>query len=83
MTKIQSFWTGVKHVAKTAWGIVRNPVGFACQFTAGAALVEAVVQAQTSMDTAVTTVSGYWTTIYPIGVAIVVFVVGRRIVKKL
>jgi hypothetical protein len=69
------------------WNTIRKPVGIAMQSAAAVAVVATFgvfrAHAQTDMSSAITTVSGYWNTIYPIGVAIVVFLVGRKIVKKL
>lgn len=62
---------------------MRKMLGYGLMVLGVCALGVTSAQAQTDMSSAITTVSGYWTTIYPIGVAIVVFIVGRKIVKKL
>ena len=39
--------------------------------------------AQTDLGTTITTVSGYWTSVEALAIGILLFVLGRRILKKL
>jgi hypothetical protein len=42
-----------------------------------------MAQAQTDLPSTITAVSGYWTSVEVIAIGVLLFVVGRRIVKKL
>ena len=51
--------------------------GAAVVLTAGTAM------AQTDLTTTISTVSGYWTAAEIIGISILLFVVGRKVVRKI
>jgi hypothetical protein len=51
--------------------------------TLGLVLSGASAFAQTDMTTVISTVSGYWSSVLTIGIGILLFVVGRRVVKKI
>jgi hypothetical protein len=47
------------------------------------ALFTSVCSAQTDITSTVTALSGYWTSIATVAIAVLLFVVGRRLVRKL
>jgi hypothetical protein len=82
MKTAKTFVLGIfRGALKVGDHIVRNGktylvVGFTM---AGAA----ICQAQTDIGSTITTVSGYWTTAEGLGVGILLFVLGRKVVKKI
>jgi len=68
---------------------LRKAFGYAC--LAGAALQGLALTAGTAladgtsddMTTTLTSINGYWTTAEGIGIAIILFVLGRKVVKKI
>ena len=65
---------------------LRKVGGYVCQAVgAGVAVAGATVNAvaQTDMGATLTSCNGYWTTAETLGIGILLFVIGRRIVKKI
>jgi hypothetical protein len=79
----------VKNLMFKAGEIVRRPVAFAARHSkacaVGAVTVagSAVASAQTDLSSTITTVSGYWTSVQVLAIGVLLFVVGRKIVKKI
>ena len=61
-------------------------VGF-CLLLLGAFLVAAAVtstaSAQTDMSSTLTSLNGYWVTAEALGIGILLFVIGRRVIRKI
>jgi hypothetical protein len=45
--------------------------------------VTSIASAQTDMSTTLTSLNGYWTTAEALGIGILLFVIGRRVIKKI
>lgn len=65
---------------------IRHYISQLCFALAVFGLLEAftgVASAQTDLPSTITAVSGYWTSAEVIGISILLFVVGRRVVRKI
>ena len=80
----------VKQMKKSAlslWAHSRNPVGYACLLLAGLLMLQLttarVLADGDDISTMITSLGGYWTAIKVTAIAIVLFVLGRRVIKKI
>ena len=65
---------------------MKKLIGYGMQGLAaveGLSLLAGKALAQTDLTGTLTSVNGYWTTAEGIGIAIILFVVGRKVVKKI
>ncbi len=65
---------------------IRRMIGVACMLLGLFALVAVltgVASAQTDIGSTLTSVNGYWTTAETLGIGILLFVIGRKVVKKI
>jgi vacuolar-type H+-ATPase subunit I/STV1 len=75
----------LKAFGQKVWNVVRNPVGYAAMalaFVLGFIASTGIAKADDISD-AVTSVGGYVTSATVIGVAVLLFVLGRKVVRKL
>jgi hypothetical protein len=72
---------------KSLWAASRASVGYACLMAAFALVFDLLTGSALAADDAIgstiTSLNGYWTAISAIAIAIVLFVVGRKIIRKL
>jgi energy-converting hydrogenase Eha subunit E len=75
----------VQDVASRSFRIARPILGLAMivlAFQFALSVFTAIASAQTDITTTVTALSGYWTVIQTLAIAVVLFVLGRRLLRK-
>jgi len=73
----------LKTVLNKAVAYVKANAGRAVAAVAIVIGFASTASAQTDLTATITTIEGYWDAVLPIGIGIILFVVGRKVVKKL